>query len=182
MKYASEDLIHEHTAILFSLKILDEIRNRVDTGNAVPNKDIADMIDFLKLFADKCHHGKEEGMLFPALEDAGIPKQNGPIGVMLAEHDMGRGFIKQMLESIKDNTINKEEFVKSAQGYISLMKAHIEKENTVLFPMGDAKLSAARQKELIDAFEEFEENVIGKGKHEELHEMLHNFEKRYLKQ
>ncbi|HNX22580.1 MAG TPA: hemerythrin domain-containing protein [Spirochaetota bacterium] len=181
MEYASQDLRHEHDAILFSLKILGEISNRVESGKDVPPHDIISIIDFLKLFADKCHHGKEEGLFFPALEDVGVPKQNGPIGVMLAEHTMGRDFIRQMRESVTDNSYMKDEFVKSAQGYISLMRAHIEKENTVLFPMGDAKLSDSKQKELIDAFEKFEEEVIGKGKHEELHKQLHDFETKYLK-
>jgi len=181
MEYASQDLKHEHDAILFSLKILDEISNRVESGKDVSPYDIIGIVDFLKLFADKCHHGKEEGLFFPALEDAGIPKQNGPIGVMLAEHTMGRDFIRQMRESVTDNSVKKNEFVNSSQGYISLMRAHIEKENTILFPMGDAKLSDSKQKELIEAFEKFEEEVIGKGKHEELHKQLHDFETKYLK-
>jgi hemerythrin-like domain-containing protein len=181
MEYASGDLMHEHDAILFSLKILDEIATRIESGEDVLLRDITDFIDFLKLFADKCHHGKEEGFLFPALEEEGIQNQYGPIGVMLEEHDAGRKFIKQMDLASTDNTINKEDFVKSARGYISLMRAHIKKENEVLFPIGDMKLSPSKQRDLLKAFEEFEDNVIGKGKHEELHEMLKNFKNKYLK-
>ena len=57
-------------------------------------------IGFLKEFADKCHHGKEEGLLFPAMVAAGIPDKGGPIGVMLAEHTQGRQFIRDMEESL----------------------------------------------------------------------------------
>jgi len=52
----------------------------------VDTKDMHDFIGFLKEFADKCHHGKEEGLLFPALIQAGLPEKGGPIGVMLADH------------------------------------------------------------------------------------------------
>lgn len=181
MERASQDLMHEHEAILFSLKVLEEICNMVESRKDVLIKDITDLIDFLKLFADKCHHGKEEGFLFPALKEAGIPSDNGPIAVMLAEHTMGRDFIRQMQESATDKAFRKDEFGKSARGYISLMRAHIQKENNVLFPMGDAKLSDAKQRELIESFKKFEEDVIGKGKHEELHKQLNVFNSKYLK-
>lgn len=182
MELASSDLIHEHEAILFALKVMEEISRRVESGKDVPIKDITDLIDFIKLFADKCHHGKEEGFLFPAMEEAGIQKQNGPIGAMLQEHESGREFIKKMQSAVSGTSINKDEFVKSAKGYISLLRAHIEKENTVLFPVGDVKISPARQKELLAQFEKFEDEVIGKGKHEELHKQLHEFNKKYLKE
>ena len=152
MKYASEDLIHEHEAILFSLKVLEEMSRLV-----------------------------KGGFLFPAYEDAGVPRENGPIGVMLSEHTTGRTFIKQMSEAASGSSLSNDEFVNGADGYINLLRAHIEKENKVLFPMGDSKLTDAKQKELIRLFEEFEDNVIGKGKHEELHKQLAEFNRKYLK-
>ena len=181
MNYASQDLVHEHDAILFALRVLDEISDRVHEGKDVPAGDIIELIEFLKLFADKCHHGKEEGFYFPAIESAGIPRANGPIGVMLSEHDAGRAFIKEMQCSVSEIISDKEGFVKAAKGYVELLRSHIEKENTVLFPMGDAKLSEAKHKELLEEFEKFEENVIGKGKHEELHKQLEEFNRKYLK-
>lgn len=181
MELASKDLIHEHDAILFSLKVLEEICNRVESGKDVPLHDITDLIDFIKLFADKCHHGKEEGFLFPAMVEAGIQQQNGPIGVMLSEHAAGREFIKSMQSAVSGASIDSIEFVKSARGYIALLRQHIEKENNVLFPMGDVKISPNKQQKLLEQFEKFEDDVIGKGKHEELHKQLHDFNKRYLK-
>ena len=181
MELASQDLMHEHDAILFALKVLEEISNRIESGKDVPLQDITDLIDFIRLFADKCHHGKEEGFLFPAMEEAGIQKQNGPIGVMLNEHIAGREFIKAMQVAVSGSSIDRAEFVRSARGYISLLRLHIEKENNVLFPMGDVKISPKKQKELLEEFEKFEDEVIGKGKHEELHKQLHEFNKKYLK-
>ncbi len=181
MQKASEDLIHEHEAILFTLKILEKMGQIVMLDKSINNRDIINIIDFLKIFADKCHHGKEEGFLFPALEEAGIPNENGPIGAMLAEHAEGRGYIKLMEESVSENILNKEQFVKASMSYVNLLRKHIEKENTVLFPIGDARFSNSKQEELIEKFERFEDEVIGKGKHEELHKMLQVFETKYLK-
>ncbi|NLC93837.1 MAG: hypothetical protein GX677_10380 [Treponema sp.] len=63
-----------------------------------------------------------------------------------------------------------------------MMRAHIEKENKVLFPMGDKLLPMNEQEHLLTQFEEFEEEVMGKGTHEKLHETLHRLEKKYLKE
>lgn len=79
-------------------QVLEDMSRRVKTVDQISSVDITAIIDFLKLFADKCHHGKE-GVLFPVLEAAGIPKHDRPIGVMLVEHPAGRGYIKQMQES-----------------------------------------------------------------------------------
>jgi hemerythrin-like domain-containing protein len=180
MDTASQDLIHEHKAIIIALNVIEKMYERVQNDKKIDYKDIEEIIEFLKIFADKCHHGKEENFLFPALEEIGIKNQNGPIGVMLAQHKQGREFIKLMQESIVNKIINKKAFVNAASSYVNLLRNHIEKENKILFPMSDTKLSASKQKELLNNFENLEKNVIGEGKHEELHILLEKFEKKYL--
>ncbi len=96
METASQDLIHEHKAILIALDVIEKMYERVQNDKELDYKDIEDIIEFLKVFADKCHHGKEEDFLFPALEEVGIKNQDGPIGVMLAQHRQGRELIKLM--------------------------------------------------------------------------------------
>lgn len=180
MKYASEDLMNEHQGILFGLKILEKMVQLIKEINQFEIDDIKGMINFLKLFADKCHHGKEEGLMFPAMEDAGIPKENGPIGQMLIEHIEGRKFIAQMAGSTENEVFDKNIFIQSATNYITLLRAHIDKENKILFPMGDKKISPDIQVNLLESFEIYEENVMGAGTHEKLHELLHKFENKYL--
>jgi hemerythrin-like domain-containing protein len=86
MKLASEDLRNEHEGILFGRQILEEMVRRLQNEQPVAADDLQGMIHFLKLFADKCHHGKEEGLYFPSLEQAGVRNDGGPIGQMLSEH------------------------------------------------------------------------------------------------
>jgi len=87
----TEDLINEHKAIKVMLSIMTKIAENIKANKGYYIKDVEQIVDFLKTFADKCHHGKEENVLFPALVLAGIPKENGPIGVMLQEHTLGIG-------------------------------------------------------------------------------------------
>lgn len=181
MKYASEDLMNEHEGVLFGLTILERMADMVQRGKKVESSDIGEMVNFLRLFADKCHHGKEENLMFPAMEEAGIPNGEGPIGQMLLEHNEGRKYIAEMSASIDFGTLKEDKFIQAAESYIRLMRAHINKENTVLFPLGDKMLPADEQKKLLYQFEEFEEKVMGKGTHEKLHGLLHDFEVKYLK-
>jgi hemerythrin-like domain-containing protein len=175
---AIADLMNEHEAILSAIQILERMTAAMDTTASVNVDDVRDFIGFLKEFADKCHHGKEEGLLFPALVKAGIPDQGGPIGVMLAEHAQGRQFIHEMEEAIaKDVDLGK--LRAAAGGYATLLKNHIRKENGLLFPLADNVLTAPILDELYKGFEEHEEKVIGQGRHEELHAILKGLEEKY---
>ena len=96
MKFASEDLINEHEGILFGLQVLEKMAYLINDHKQVDDKDLMEMVQFLQLFADKCHHGKEEGLYFPSLEKAGIQNKGGPIGQLLIEHTEGRKYISNM--------------------------------------------------------------------------------------
>lgn len=180
MSKAIDDLKHEHEAILSSLKILDKISADINNGSTPAKLDLDNFVGFLKGFADKCHHGKEEGMLFPALIAAGMPEHNGPIEVMLAEHLQGRDYIRDMDLAIASGP-DYITFAYAARNYSLLLQNHIQKENNVLFPMAENALDKARLEELFASFEEHEETVIGHGRHEELHQMLKELQIKYLK-
>lgn len=181
MTFASEDLRNEYEGILFGLNILDQMVMQLDSGKDVAKDDYVQMVDFLRLFADKCHHGKEEGLFFPALEKVGIPKENGPIGQMLIEHEQGRMYIKEMTEALAGEALDNRAFSTAAEHYANLLRSHIQKENMVLFAMGDQLLAPELQNKLLQEFEHFEETVMGPGIHDQLHTMLNTFEKKYLK-
>ena len=179
MSKAIDDLRHEHEAILSALKILDRITAEIGKGSTPSKMDLSNFIGFLKEFADKCHHGKEEGMLFPALIAAGMPEKAGPIAVMLAEHAQGRDYIRQMDHA----TVSGPDYVTfayAAQNYSRLLQEHIQKENNVLFPMAEDALDQSKLDQLLGSFEEHEEKVIGHGRHEELHRMLRELQTKYM--
>lgn len=77
----------EHEGILIMLGIFEKIRGILMSSAPLPAQHIDEILEFFKEFIDACHHGKEEKFLFPAIEAAGIPREGGPIGVMLAEHE-----------------------------------------------------------------------------------------------
>jgi hemerythrin-like domain-containing protein len=180
MSKAIAELEHDHEAIIFALGILDTMGLRAREGKSFDQKEALELVAFLKEFADTCHHGKEEGVLFPAFEEAGMPKAGGPIGVMLEEHDIGRGLWKRMDSSLRE-AAGLADFPQAASEYSAFLRQHIEKENTVLFPMGERLLAEARLETVFAGFQDHEDRVMGKGRHEELHAMLDRFGAKYGK-
>jgi hemerythrin-like domain-containing protein len=174
MGKATQDLRKEHDAILHVFTIIDKMLSTDTKEDVEIFKFGNELIYFLKTFADKCHHGKEEDYLFKELVSRGIPNEGGPIGVMLQEHQQGREYISLMNKSLESKDLIN--FKTNAAKYRDLMRNHIDKENNALFVMADKVLDDARQNELFEKFETHEETVIGHGVHEELHSMIHKWE------
>jgi hemerythrin-like domain-containing protein len=172
-----EELKTEHRAIESSLKILSAICDRIEQENLLSNPEHIDgLIDFFRTFVDQCHHGKEETQLFPALEARGVEREGGPIGVMLTEHEAGRAFVRDMAVSMgqyrEGNSEALMRLVHNARSYIDLLVNHIQKEDGVLFPMADQRLSEETGRRLADAFDRIEREEVGEGRHEAFHSML----------
>jgi len=144
---ATTDVLREeHRVILRALDLLETAARGLTAGTVLPEVWWLEIIVWLRGFADRNHHAKEETFLFPAMVKAGVPSMGGPIGVMLEEHERGRALIRAM---------EAPEPVARAAGvraYVSLLREHIDKENGVLFPLADAVLDEVAQRELAREF------------------------------
>ena len=80
---ATKTLKHEHEAVKLMMKIMDAACEKMNARQQLDTQDMDDMIDFLKVFVDQCHHGKEEQILFPRLEAAGVPKEGAQSALCL---------------------------------------------------------------------------------------------------
>jgi hemerythrin-like domain-containing protein len=180
----TDELKEEHQGILLMLKILDKVCVKLESKERGDPRHLERIVEFFRVFADKCHHGKEEDLLFPEMEKSGIPKERGPIGVMLMEHDQGRAFVRGMGEAAarykKGESTAPAEFAKNARDYIALLTQHINKENNILFPMGERAISPDKQQGLVEAFEKLERDKIGEGTHKEFHKLLQELKEIYL--
>jgi hemerythrin-like domain-containing protein len=170
MMQATDILMHEHGVILRVIGALEIETDRLAAGQDVRPGFFLDAADFIKGFADGCHHKKEEGVLFKAMIAAGLPQQSGPIGVMLAEHEQGRLYTRGMRDAANRLAAGDEtaraEVVNNARGYAALLRQHIQKENGILFPMADQVIPFAQQDQVADDFEWVEHEETGEGVHE----------------
>jgi hemerythrin-like domain-containing protein len=179
-----EQLKTEHKAIKLMLSILDKICQKLESNEIVNPKHLDQILEFLKTFADKCHHAKEEELLFPAMEKAGIQKEGGPLGVMLAEHKKAREHIQQIAEAVTQyktgDSKAKTKIIENTKSYIRILSAHIDKEDNVLYPLANARIPEETMENLFLKSEEIETERIGLGKHEEFHRILENLKNEYL--
>ena len=163
-------LSSEHRVIEIVLDCLDRLTDQTVIGGKLERQPAVDIIDFIRNFADHCHHAKEEGVLFPALGEKGMPSAHGPVGVMLSEHRQGRDFVATMADSIDDAAEGKspavDRFVAAARGYTELLRQHIRKEDGVLFPMADRLLDESDQAEVLKRFAHVEREDVGDGAHD----------------
>ncbi len=176
MRSATSILRNEHTAILAMLDAAEEAARRAEEGKVPNAQTLNGLLEFFKVFADRCHHAKEEQLLFPALERKGMPKNGGPIGVMLYEHEKGRALIRQMSDCAKAAASGDmqaaQTWAASVRSYATLLRSHIAKENDILFVMAERVLSDAEQGDLARAFDKLEKEEIGEGTHDRLHESI----------
>ena len=115
------------------------------------------IVDFIKTYADRTHHGKEEDLLFPLLEARGVPATGCPLEALLHEHQTGRTLVANLEEATQAYAVedSHETRIKLAMVLRQLMKlypAHIWKEDYLAFPMTNKVLSAEDQQSLRQMF------------------------------
>lgn len=176
MAKATEILKDEHRGIEKMLAALERGIPRLEAGDHSPIPTFEQGVDFLRGFADRCHHHKEEQILFPALAEKGVPVDGGPIGCMLDEHVQGRAYIQAMATAIERHGGGDpgalRDLAAAARGYTQLLRAHIQKEDMVLFRVADQVLGDEAQRAMAGEFDRVEEEVMGVGTHERYHRML----------
>ncbi len=155
MDTATSTLRAEHRRILAVVDVLETELNRA-RGGAPDFDTVDDCITFFRLFADACHHAKEEDLLFPELQQSGMPRETGPIAVMLEEHRLGRAFVRGMADALPDARAGeihaRDVLERNARDYIALIRAHIGKEDHVLFNMADRMVGGTACGRLCSAY------------------------------
>jgi hemerythrin-like domain-containing protein len=168
-------LMAEHELILEALDALEQRVAAIREGTPPDRAYMEKAVTFLREFADTCHHGKEENLLFTRMAERGFPTRSGPIAVMLSEHEAGRAYIRGIADgaaTLATDPAAADRIAQNARGYIDLLRAHIGKENTVLFPMADRALTPEDQAHLAKEFERFEAEKTGAGVHEAMLKLL----------
>ena len=147
----TEILSSEHRVIEQVLDCLDRIIAGAECTGKLDAASAMDAINFFRMFADQCHHGKEEAHLFPAMEAKGFLRESGPTGVMCTEHEQGRACVRQMRDANADGEV--QAFATAGRQFSALLRQHIQKEDHCLFSMADNAFNAADQAALLAKFE-----------------------------
>jgi len=164
---ATDTLMEEHRIIERVLTALEKQARRLDAGEAVRPSFFLDAADFVRNFADGCHHEKEEDNLFPAMVAHGFQEDEGPVAVMLDEHEQGRQLVGAMCDAVErlegGEAEAATEVVRNAMGYVAVLRQHIMKEDNILFPMAEQALPEEQKGQLAEAFADLDADEESEG-------------------
>jgi len=174
-----EILVAEHEMIERAMDVLKQELEKMP-GSSGDIFAIKRSMDFLLEFGDRIHNRKEEDYLFPLMVEKGIP-QDGPIRVMLGEHEYERDLINQMVTQSPQlpnmPEAERAEFKKKGLEYLDIRANHIWKENDVLYAMGRKVFSEEDNTGLVEAFDSYSIGVYGEDFDAKIRKMLDEVEK-----
>lgn len=155
----------EHQLILRMITLVEKNTELMEEGSFVDWNFFLDAVDFIRNYADRFHHAKEEDVLFIELIKNGMPEKNSPIEAMHMEHDQGRAFVRSM-EAAAQKALNGEDgqiavIAENAKGYAELLRGHIDKEDNILYPLAERVLPEAVRSGMLQAYEQAEEKTPG---------------------
>lgn len=178
MAYASKDLINEHSWLIKGAEILERMTEILERGATVDTEDLIEIVLFFQLFADKCHYHKEEDYYFEVLRSHSS-EHRGLLEHLNDEHRLGRIQLKHMERAVMNEKLDIEEFIKSAYGYIGILRSHIEAEQYELYPLGDKVIPREKQDKLLQLFGRIDQEVLGAGAYERLYDLFQRLENTY---
>ena len=153
----TEILSAKHQNILKAINLLLKECQEIESGKELNKIFFNNAIYFIQHYADKFHHAKEEDILFKELGKDTVEMHCNPSTQMLYEHDLGRGFVKEMIDGLKNN--DKEQIIQNARSYGQLLQEHISKEDNILYPMANEALNLNIQTSMSEEFERVEEEM-----------------------
>lgn len=155
MPKPTQILSDEHQNILKVINALLKEGDLLQQNKDLDKSFFAKAVDFIRNYADKFHHAKEEDILFKELGKDSVQMHCNPIDQMLYEHDLGRNFVKGLVDALEKD--DKLKVIENARGYALLLQDHIFKEDNILYPMADQALSQSDQESIGERFKQVEE-------------------------
>ncbi len=180
-----EIMENEHENIRRMLKVVREFSHRVMVGGEFDLEDMPKIIDFIRVYADKHHHGKEEDILFKTMnEKIHKLREAGSITGMYIEHDLGRLYMQELEMAIEAYKEGKDkarlDIIANAVGYTNLLERHIQKENMAMYKFAEKMLEDEDKNYIEEEAGKIEKEAENKGLQEKYINILEKLESKYL--
>ncbi len=157
------ELKHDHHVIQQVVAGMSAVAELLDSGKQVDPSVLADLVQFLRVFADQCHHEKEEQHLFPLLAAKANPSTRQELQSLEREHRSAKELVARLAKVaevyIQSPEVVRYRLVDLLEQLAELYPAHIWKEDFLLFPLAQQSLSTTEQQDLQEKFEDVEHEV-----------------------
>jgi hemerythrin-like domain-containing protein len=172
-------LMMEHRLIEKMLKVVEKevaYNNVNNKDSAVDTVFIDTVVDFIRMYADRTHHGKEEDILFRNLENKNLTKDDRTMmGDLIDDHIKARKEVKELVaanDRYRNGDSRSTEIIKEKLAFlIRFYPEHIRKEDTIFFPNAERYFTDAELDKMLDDFREFDGKMIHQ-KYGKLYESL----------
>jgi hemerythrin-like domain-containing protein len=151
----TKKLVDEHVLIKRWIALVPQLLERLDVDSPEDREILFKGIDFIRSYADKFHHAKEEDILFKYFDES-----SDILRTMLDDHTRGRSHVKALAEAVERR--DKQGIIEHLNAYRELLTEHIKKEDEILYPWMDRNLSVTQVGELYSKFGEVDE-ISGNG-------------------
>lgn len=184
--YGIELLISEHENIKRMAVVMRAASRYVLDGGELVVEDFDCMVDFVRNYADKHHHRKEENILFDYMKkDLGAVAEKLITHGMMVEHDLGRLYMMDLDYALRSyekepNQDAKLDIITNTTGYTYLINRHIDKENTVVFSFGEKNLSEESLNIVNEKTRAMETEASNDGVQNKYMSILKNLEEKYI--
>ena len=171
-------LMIEHRLVERMLGVVEREIPKVETRNEIEPFFIDTVVDFIRIYADRTHHAKEEHILFKEVAKKEMTREDRALlDVLLSEHDYGRKTVREVVEA-------KERYVRNEAGALAVIleklnalivfyHEHIRKEDDLFFPASIRYLSDEEQDAILLEFWESDRKMI----HEKYRSVVELWEK-----
>ena len=159
-----DNLREDHGRIMKLFAAWQKMLGKLEQPKQSRQEAFAECINLVETFIDKCHHGKEDEILFPAMESSKRPEVTSLIEDLRSEHKTGRSMleaIKLEFKAFPQPNGSAEKLIQLCEGYIDLFRKHIRRENAKLLPLLEKCMSAGTREQIADHFEQYEQKTIG---------------------
>jgi len=157
-------LMIEHRLIERMVKLLeDELREMKSTAEVDTNL-LAAGTDFFRMYADRTHHGKEEGILFRELSVKPLSDEDRRMMEDLTDEHVLMREVVARLSAANERYIRgadvRTEIMHEIDRLVTFYPLHIRKEDRQFFLPAMGYLSQAEQEAMLDEFQEFDRTMI----------------------
>ena len=158
-------LMIEHRVIE---KLIGTIENEVDwcdQEGSINIELIDTVIDFIQNYGDRCHHGKEEEILFRELKKKKMSEEHTAImNELMEEHRQSKAKVAQLIEArdrfVRGDKMALPDMIECLRFIKSLYPAHIEREDKLFFQPAMDYFSAQEKDEMLKEETEFDRHII----------------------